>query len=85
MDSLKYTEIAMNHYVLTVVTACALTSVAPSSAWAQDSRQSLASADVLSQISMFNYEAGPKSELVFRGTPIAAECLRHSQCRVRKR
>jgi outer membrane protein OmpA-like peptidoglycan-associated protein len=26
---------------------------------------------VLSQISMFNYRAGPKSDLVFRGTPIA--------------
>jgi outer membrane protein OmpA-like peptidoglycan-associated protein len=35
-------------------------------------QQAIASSDVLSQISMFSYEEGPKSELNFRGTPIAA-------------
>lgn len=34
--------------------------------------QAIASSDVLSQISMFNYREGPKSDLYFRGTPIAA-------------
>jgi outer membrane protein OmpA-like peptidoglycan-associated protein len=32
----------------------------------------IASSDVLSQISMFSYRDGPKSDLLFRGTPIAA-------------
>ena len=32
----------------------------------------IASSDVLSQISMFSYEDGPKSDLFLRGTPIAA-------------
>jgi len=41
---------------------------------AQGARQqaAIASADIMSQISMFNYHAGPKSDLNFRGTPIAA-------------
>lgn len=34
--------------------------------------QSIASSDVLSQISMYSYRDGPKSDLYFRGTPIAA-------------
>jgi outer membrane protein OmpA-like peptidoglycan-associated protein len=34
--------------------------------------QAIASSDVLSQISMFNYREGPKSDLFFRGTPVAA-------------
>ena len=40
--------------------------------FAQDARQAIASSDVLSQISMFNYRDGPKSDLFLRGTPIAA-------------
>ncbi len=35
-------------------------------------RAAIASSDVLSQISMFNYREGPRSDLLFRGTPIAA-------------
>ncbi len=35
-------------------------------------RAAIASSDVLSQISMFNYREGPKSDLLFRGTPLAA-------------
>jgi outer membrane protein OmpA-like peptidoglycan-associated protein len=39
---------------------------------AQDiQRSAIASSDVLSQISMFNYKAGPKSDLLLRATPIA--------------
>ena len=34
--------------------------------------RAIASSDVLSQISMFNYREGPKSDLLFRGTPLAA-------------
>ena len=45
---------------------------ATSSSFAQDARQAIASSDVLSQISMFNYRDGPKSDLFLRGTPIAA-------------
>jgi outer membrane protein OmpA-like peptidoglycan-associated protein len=42
--------------------------------FAQGIQQSraIASSDVLSQISMFNYREGPKSDLLFRGTPVAA-------------
>jgi outer membrane protein OmpA-like peptidoglycan-associated protein len=35
-------------------------------------RTAIASSDVLSQISMFSYNEGPKSDLLFRGTPVAA-------------
>jgi outer membrane protein OmpA-like peptidoglycan-associated protein len=34
--------------------------------------EAIASSDVLSQISMFSYKDGPKSDLLLRGTPIAA-------------
>jgi outer membrane protein OmpA-like peptidoglycan-associated protein len=34
--------------------------------------EAIASSDVLSQISMYSYREGPKSDLFFRGTPIAA-------------
>jgi outer membrane protein OmpA-like peptidoglycan-associated protein len=34
--------------------------------------EAIASSDVLSQISMYSYRDGPKSDLFFRGTPIAA-------------
>ena len=64
----------MKRSLLALVTACTLGGVAlPTPAAAQATRQSqaIASSDVLSQISMFNYRAGPKSDLVFRGTPIA--------------
>jgi len=46
----------------------------PAVAFPQAVQQSaaIASSDVLSQISMFNYRAGPKSSLFLRGTPIAA-------------
>ncbi|HUF73720.1 MAG TPA: OmpA family protein [Gammaproteobacteria bacterium] len=46
----------------------------PAAAHAQEAQrgQAIASSDVLSQISMFNYREGPKSDLFFRGTPVAA-------------
>ena len=53
-----------------IVLLAALTATPAS--FAQASRQSIASSDVLSQISMFNYRDGPKSDLFLRGTPIAA-------------
>ena len=49
----------------------ALLSVIPAMAFAQAQRSAIASSDVLSQISMFSYTAGPQSDLLFRGTPIA--------------
>jgi outer membrane protein OmpA-like peptidoglycan-associated protein len=41
-------------------------------ALAQPRPAAIASSDVLSQISMFSYRDGPRSELLFRGTPVAA-------------
>ena len=63
----------MNSHQRTVLTASALMAVSLST-HAQNVQQSaaIASSDVLSQISMFNYRDGPKAELLFRGTPIAA-------------
>jgi outer membrane protein OmpA-like peptidoglycan-associated protein len=49
----------------------ALLGIIPAIAFAQAQRSAIASSDVLSQISMFNYQAGPESDLLFRGTPIA--------------
>src|SRR6185295_10363986 len=42
-------------------------------AFSQPARAPIASSDVLSQISMFTYEAGPKSSLELRPTPIATD------------
>jgi outer membrane protein OmpA-like peptidoglycan-associated protein len=56
------------------VLSCCISLVASAQAFAQNVSQSqaIASSDVLSQISMFSYEEGRKSDLNFRGTPIAA-------------
>lgn len=54
------------------VTILALLPVIPALAFGQARREAIASSDIMSQISMFNYQAGPKSDLLFRGTPIAA-------------
>jgi outer membrane protein OmpA-like peptidoglycan-associated protein len=55
------------------VALVALFSIIPTMAFAQGAQRSaIASSDVLSQISMFSYKAGPESDLLFRGTPIAA-------------
>ena len=47
-------------------------SIGVASAQANRTAPAIASSDVLSQISMFSYEDGPKSDLFLRGTPIAA-------------
>lgn len=39
----------------------------------------IASSDLMSQISMFSYEEGPKSDLVLRGTPIASNAQGKAQ------
>jgi outer membrane protein OmpA-like peptidoglycan-associated protein len=51
-----------------------LLTLVPTLAVAQGVERStaIASSDVLSQISMFNYEEGPNSDLLLRATPIAA-------------
>jgi len=54
------------------VTIFLLLSIIPALAFGQAQRAAIASSDIMSQISMFNYQAGPKSDLLFRGTPIAA-------------
>jgi len=57
-----------------VVLSSSISLVAGTQAFAQNVTQSqaIASSDVLSQISMFTYREGRKSDLNFRGTPIAA-------------
>jgi outer membrane protein OmpA-like peptidoglycan-associated protein len=49
---------------------CSTASIAQQAAPRQG--QAIATSDVLSQISMFSYRDGPKSDVYFRGTPIAA-------------
>ncbi len=41
--------------------------------------EAIASSDVLSQISMFSYREGPRSELLFRGTPVAGRAQGEGQ------
>jgi len=57
-----------------IIAAAALIGIGPATLFGQEAQQgrAIASSDVLSQISMFNYREGPKSDLLFRGTPIAA-------------
>jgi outer membrane protein OmpA-like peptidoglycan-associated protein len=52
-----------------IMAACSTASIAQQEP--QDA-QAIATSDVLSRISMFSYRDGPKSDLYFRGTPIAA-------------
>ena len=42
-------------------------------------QQAIASSDVLSQISMFSYREGKKSDINFRGTPIAANAYGNAE------
>jgi outer membrane protein OmpA-like peptidoglycan-associated protein len=61
---------------LTIAALTGSISIAASTqAFAQNNGQAIASSDVLSQISMFSYREGPKSDLNFRGTPIAANAF----------
>jgi outer membrane protein OmpA-like peptidoglycan-associated protein len=75
---LKY---MMNRTAILAV-ACGAISATPEATLAQAVQQSeaIASSDVLSQISMFSYRDGPKSDLFLRGTPIAANA--HGSVRV---
>jgi outer membrane protein OmpA-like peptidoglycan-associated protein len=63
----------MNTRTINAIVAWTLFAVMPAAATAQGTEQgqAIASSDVLSQISMFSYREGPKSDLYFRGTPIA--------------
>jgi outer membrane protein OmpA-like peptidoglycan-associated protein len=56
------------------IAVAGLLAAVPMTTLAQADRQgqAIASSDVLSQISMFSYRDGPKSDLFLRGTPIAA-------------
>jgi outer membrane protein OmpA-like peptidoglycan-associated protein len=58
----------------TMVVVAAMTALAPIASFAQISEQgqAIASSDVLSQISMFNYREGRRSSLHLHGTPISA-------------
>jgi outer membrane protein OmpA-like peptidoglycan-associated protein len=53
-----------------IMAVCSTASIAQQAAPRQG--QAIATSDVLSQISMFSYRDGPKSDVYFRGTPIAA-------------
>jgi hypothetical protein len=66
----------MNRRIVAVL-ACSISIAAAAQVSAQNVRQpqAIASSHVLSQISTFSYREGPKSDLVFRGTPIAANAL----------
>ncbi len=69
-------RIATNRTMIVVVTAWGAIGAAPVSTFAQGAQQpkaAIASSDTLSQISMFSYRDGRKSDLFFRGTPIAAK------------
>lgn len=63
----------MNRAILPLLTAFGICSAERMPA--QESESAIASSDVLSQISMFNYRTGPRSRLTFRGTPIAANAV----------
>jgi outer membrane protein OmpA-like peptidoglycan-associated protein len=64
----------MDRLTLAAVTGC-MSLAASTQALAQNAGQAIASSDVLSQISMFSYREGPKNDLNFRGTPIAANAF----------
>ncbi len=57
-----------------VIAAASLVAIAPGVTFAQrvERSEAIATSDVMSQISMFSYRENRKSDLFFRGTPIAA-------------
>jgi outer membrane protein OmpA-like peptidoglycan-associated protein len=61
----------MKRQITLTLAAAAMCWAAPMATFAQGA-QPIASSDVMSQIPMFSYRDGPKSDLYFRGTPIAA-------------
>jgi outer membrane protein OmpA-like peptidoglycan-associated protein len=64
----------MNRKMTIMFAGLASMSAVSATSFAQGVQQveAIASSDVLSQISMYSYRDGPKSDLLFRGTPIAA-------------
>ncbi len=70
-----------NRTLLAAAVALALLSSTPVTTFAQavQTSEAIASSDVMSQISMFSYKDGPKSQLLLRGTPIAAAAQGHAQ------
>lgn len=64
----------MNRKTILALAISASFGAAPPMIFGQQVQQTeaIASSDVLSQISMFSYKEGPKSDLLFRGTPLAA-------------
>jgi outer membrane protein OmpA-like peptidoglycan-associated protein len=64
----------MKRTMIALFVAAALSSGAATQAFAQgvERSEAIASSDALSQISMFSYRDGPKSDLFLRGTPLAA-------------
>jgi outer membrane protein OmpA-like peptidoglycan-associated protein len=64
----------MNRKTMMALAVSAAFGAVPAMVFGQGVQQTeaIASSDVLSQISMFSYREGPKSDLLLRGTPIAA-------------
>ena len=63
----------MNRLLVAFVAAISFGAVGVPPIFAQgvERTEAIASSDILSQISMFNYREGPKSDIKFRPTPIA--------------
>src|SRR5687768_5199758 len=64
----------MKRTMIALCVAAALSSGTATLAFAQgvERSEAIASSDALSQISTYSYRDGPKSDLLFRGTPLAA-------------
>jgi outer membrane protein OmpA-like peptidoglycan-associated protein len=64
----------MKRTMIALCVAAALSGATATQLFAQgvERSEAIASSDALSQISMFSYRDGPKSDLLFRGTPLAA-------------
>ena len=64
----------MNRTMIALCIAAALSGSMATQVFAQgvEASEAIASSDALSQISMYSYREGPKSDLFLRGTPLAA-------------
>jgi outer membrane protein OmpA-like peptidoglycan-associated protein len=70
----------INRTAVLAAAICAVMRVTPlATAQGVERSEAIASSDVLSQISMFSYKDGPKSQLLFRGTPVAATAQGRAQ------
>jgi outer membrane protein OmpA-like peptidoglycan-associated protein len=68
----KFNGIVIRTAIVAIAAGAAIGATVATFAQGVERSEAIASSDVLSQISMFSYRAGPKSDLFFRGTPIAA-------------